>query len=67
MLEFRLGLTTTNDLVIGGGFDGWVYVLDKNTGKLLWEYNTNISFTELAGIEANGGSIESRWTCNSWQ
>ena len=52
-------LTATNDLVIGGGFDGWVYVLDKNSGELLWEFNTNVDFTELAGIEASGGSIES--------
>ena len=52
-------LTTTNDLVIGGGFDGWVYVLDKNSGELLWEFNTNVDFTELAGLEASGGSIES--------
>ena len=52
-------ITTTNDLVIGGGFDGWVYVLDKNSGELLWEFNTNVDFTELAGIEASGGSIES--------
>ena len=25
----------------------------------MWEYNTNINFTEMAGIKANGGSIES--------
>ena len=50
-------LTATNDLVIGGGFDGWA-ILDKNSGELLWEFNTNVDFTELAGIEASG-SIES--------
>tara|TARA_B100001250_G_scaffold259096_1_gene223071 strand:+ start:2274 stop:4148 length:1875 start_codon:yes stop_codon:yes gene_type:complete len=52
-------ITATNDLVVGGGFDGWLYILNKNTGKLLWEYNTNIDFTEIAGIKAHGGSIES--------
>ena len=52
-------ITATNDLVVGGGFDGWLYILNKKTGKLLWEYNTNIDFTEIAGIKAHGGSIES--------
>ena len=52
-------LTATNDLIVGGGFDGWLYVLNKDNGKLLWEYETNVDFTELAGIKAHGGSIES--------
>ena len=52
-------LTATNDLIVGGGFDGWLYVLNKDNGKLLWEYNTNVDFSELAGIQAHGGSIES--------
>ena len=37
------------------GFMFWI----KNSGELLWEFNTNVDFTELAGIEASGGSIES--------
>ena len=52
-------LSSTNDLVIGGGLDGWIYVLDKNNGELLWEFNTNNDFSNLAGIKAHGGSIES--------
>ena len=52
-------LSSTNDLVIGGGLDGWIYVLDKNNGKLLWEFNTNSDISNLAGIKAHGGSIES--------
>ena len=39
--------------------DGWLYILDSKKGNLLWEFNTNVDFTELAGIEASGGSIES--------
>ncbi len=52
-------LTATNDLVIGGGFDGWLYILNKNTGELIWEYNTAIDFSSFTEIPSNGGSIES--------
>ncbi|MBP57210.1 MAG: dehydrogenase [Rhodobiaceae bacterium] len=52
-------LTATNDLVIGGGFDGWLYVLNKNTGELIWEFNTAIDFSAFTNVPSNGGSIES--------
>tara|TARA_E500000331_G_scaffold346654_1_gene385806 strand:- start:62 stop:1915 length:1854 start_codon:yes stop_codon:yes gene_type:complete len=52
-------LTATNDLVIGGGFDGWLYVLNKNTGELIWEFNTAIDFSSFTNVPSNGGSIES--------
>ena len=52
-------LTSTNDLIIGGGFDGWLYVLNKDTGKVLWEFNTDIDFSSYTDIPAHGGSIES--------
>ena len=52
-------LTATNDLVIDGGFDGWLYVLNKNTGELIWEFNTAIDFSSFTNVPSNGGSIES--------
>ncbi len=52
-------LSATNDVVVGGGFDGWIYVLNKETGKLLWEFNTAIDFSSLTKIPSQGGSIES--------
>ncbi len=52
-------LTATNDLVIGGGFDGWLYVLNKNTGELIWEFNTAVDFSAFTSLPAHGGSIES--------
>ena len=52
-------LTATNDLVISGGFDGWLYVLNKNTGELIWEFNTAIDFSAFTNVPSNGGSIES--------
>ena len=32
---------------------------DKNRGELLAEFKTNVHFTDRAGLEASGGSIES--------
>ena len=52
-------LTLTNDLIIGGGLDGWLYILNKGTGKVLWEFNTDIDFSSNTNIPAHGGSIES--------
>ena len=52
-------LTATNDLVIGGGFDGWLYVLNKNTGELIWEFNTAVDFSAFTSLPSHGGSIES--------
>ena len=52
-------LTLTNDLIIGGGLDGWLYILNKDTGKVLWEFNTDVDFSSNTNIPAHGGSIES--------
>ena len=52
-------LTLTNDLIIGGGLDGWLYILNKDTGKVLWEFNTDVDFSSNTNIPAHGGAIES--------
>ena len=46
-------------LVFAGGFDGQLRAYDSDTGKVLWTYQTNRSFTSVAGRKAHGGSIES--------
>ncbi len=51
--------TAVPGLVFAGGFDGQLRAYDSETGKVLWAYQTNRSFTSVAGREAHGGSIES--------
>ena len=51
-------LTSTNDIIVGAGMDGWLYILDSKSGELLWEFNTNIDFSEFTNIKAYGGTIE---------
>jgi polyvinyl alcohol dehydrogenase (cytochrome) len=51
--------TAVPGLVFAGGFDGQLRAYDSVTGQVLWSYQTNRSFTSVAGREAHGGSIES--------
>ena len=51
-------LSSTNDIIIGAGMDGWLYILDSKKGNLLWEFNTNRDFSEFSNIKAYGGTIE---------
>jgi polyvinyl alcohol dehydrogenase (cytochrome) len=51
-------LSSTNDIIIAAGMDGWMYILDNTSGKLLWEFNTNVDFSEYTDIKAYGGTIE---------
>ena len=50
--------TVIGDYVITGGLDGWLYVIDKTTGELVWKYQTARSFQTLNGVEANGAAID---------
>ncbi len=50
--------TVIGDYVVTGGLDGWLYVLDKNTGKLKWKYDTARTYQGVNGVEGNGGSID---------
>jgi polyvinyl alcohol dehydrogenase (cytochrome) len=51
--------TSVPGLVFTGGFDGQLRAHDSRNGKVLWTYQTNRSFTSVAGRTAHGGSIES--------
>lgn len=51
--------TAIPGVVFTGGFDGQLRAYDSSTGKVLWKYQTNQSFTALSGRKAHGGSIES--------
>jgi len=50
--------TITKDLVFAGGLDGYARAYDAKEGKVLWQYNTNQSFTTVNGIHAHGGAID---------
>ena len=51
-------MTSTNDIIIAAGMDGWMYILENASGNLLWEFNTNIDFSEYTNTESYGGTIE---------
>ena len=45
-------------LVTAGDLSGMVRIFSANTGKLLWQYDTNVEFKTVNGINAHGGSID---------
>jgi polyvinyl alcohol dehydrogenase (cytochrome) len=46
------------DYLIVGALDGRMYMLDRKTGALTWQYDTAREFATLNGVEANGASID---------
>ncbi len=45
--------------VVSAAMDGTVFVNDKNTGTLLWSYQTARDFDGINGVKGSGGSIDS--------
>jgi polyvinyl alcohol dehydrogenase (cytochrome) len=50
--------TVIGDYVVAGGLDGRVYMLNRKTGKMVWQYDTAKDFRTTNGIAANGGTID---------
>ena len=50
--------TVIGDYVTVGGLDGWLYMLDRKTGKLVWKYDTARKFDTVNGQAGNGGTID---------
>lgn len=46
------------DYVVAGGLDGRLYVLDRKSGALKWQYDTAQTYQGVNGVEGNGGSID---------
>ncbi len=44
--------------VVEGGLDGYLYVLDGQSGKLLWKYDTAIDYKGINGVPGKGGAID---------
>lgn len=61
--ESRFGFSATplsvDGAVITAGLDGRLFVFDSDTGEVLFQYDTAVSFETVNGVEGNGGSIDS--------
>ena len=45
--------------IVVGGLDGYLYVLDGASGKLLWKFDTAIAYQGINGTPGKGGAIDS--------
>ncbi len=45
--------------VVEGAVDGYLYVLDGASGKLLWKFDTAIAYQGINGVPGKGGAIDS--------
>lgn len=51
------GIAVIPGVVFSGSVDGGIRAFSTETGKLLWEYDTNRDFETLNGVPAHGGSM----------
>ncbi|MET0242259.1 MAG: PQQ-binding-like beta-propeller repeat protein [Flavitalea sp.] len=49
---------STTGLVFAGSLDGMIRAHDANSGEVLWEFNTAITYEDVNGIKGKGGSID---------
>jgi len=54
---YTQAITVTPELVFAGSSDGWLRVVDADSGALLWQYDTKRSFATVNGNRAHGGSM----------
>ncbi len=50
--------TVIGDYLVTGGLDGRLFVFDKATGEVVWEYQTARKYDTVNGIEGNGGAVD---------
>lgn len=58
MIGYSGAISATPELVLTGATDGWLRVFDRDSGKVLWEYDTFQPVTAVNGDIARGGSID---------
>jgi polyvinyl alcohol dehydrogenase (cytochrome) len=51
-------VTAIPGVVFSGSADGGMRAYDAGTGKILWTFDTNLSFETVNGIEAQGASMD---------
>jgi polyvinyl alcohol dehydrogenase (cytochrome) len=54
---YPAAITVIEDIVIAGSNDGHLRIFDVQTGKILWDRDTAITFDSLGGGKAKGGSF----------
>lgn len=54
---YSQAITATPELVFAGSGDGWLRILDTDTGALLWQVDTKQGVTTASGEVASGGSM----------
>jgi len=50
--------TVIGDHIITGGLDGRVYMLERKTGKLVWQYSTAREFDTINDVKGNGAAVD---------
>ena len=50
--------TLVGDIVFAGNLDGHARAHHAETGEVLWDFDTNISFETINGVEGKGGAID---------
>ena len=48
-----------DDALVTAGLDGRLFIFDKNSGELLFEYDTVREYETVNGVEGLGGTIDS--------
>ena len=54
---YGAAISVTPGYVLAGSMDGHLRAFDVATGKVLWDADTNLPFTAVNGLKANGGSM----------
>lgn len=50
--------TVIGDHVVTGGLDGRLYMLERKTGKLVWQFSTAREFETINGVPGNGAAVD---------
>jgi polyvinyl alcohol dehydrogenase (cytochrome) len=58
MEAYSAPVTGTDDLLLAGSLNGYLFAHDPTTGELVWEYNTAREYATINGITARGGSLD---------
>jgi polyvinyl alcohol dehydrogenase (cytochrome) len=51
-------VTVMPGVVFSGSIDGAMRAFDSESGKMIWEFNTNRDFQTVNGVKASGGAID---------
>ena len=51
-------ITAADGVVVTGGLDGRLEVLDTESGEVIWSFDTQRAFDAVNGVETRGGAID---------